>query len=81
MFTDIDTSADAAHPVARGERYVTPDQAKARYACFYGNLLGTRWLSSLVSRLTSDGTVRRVLSSFIHSWRDDSSKIGDLAAS
>ena len=81
MSTDTDTSANAAQPVARGERYVTPDQAKARYDRFYGNLLGTRWLCSLVFRLTSDGTVSGTLSSFIHSRRDDSSKISELEAS
>lgn len=81
MSTDTDTSADAAHPVTRGERYGTPDQAKARYDRFYGNVLGTRWLSNLVFHLSSDGIVRGILSSFIDSRRDDSSKIGDLEAS
>ena len=30
LFTDRGTSVDAAHPIARGERYETEDQATAR---------------------------------------------------
>jgi len=53
VITDRGTSVDAAHPIARGERDETEDQATARYDRICGNVLGTSQLSRLVRRHTS----------------------------
>jgi hypothetical protein len=53
MFNDRGTSADAAHRVARGDRYETEDQEKTRYDRFCWCGVGIWRISSLVHRHTT----------------------------
>jgi hypothetical protein len=52
LFTDKGTSVDAAHPIARGERYASEDEETVRYDRIYGKVVGTYQLSRLVRRHT-----------------------------
>jgi len=48
LFTDRGTSVDAAHSIARGERYEGEDQEKARHDRICGSVVGTYRLFRLV---------------------------------
>jgi hypothetical protein len=52
VFTDRGTTVDAAHPIARGERYECEDQEKARHDRICESVVGTYQLSRLVRRHT-----------------------------
>jgi hypothetical protein len=41
VFTDRGTSADAAHPIARGGRYESEDDETVRYDRICGSVVGT----------------------------------------
>ena len=56
VFTDRGTIADAARPVTKGEYYEKAGQEKARHDRFYGSVVGTWRLSSLVLRHTPEVT-------------------------
>ena len=59
VFTDRGTSADVAHPIARGARDESEDQETPRYDCICGSVVGTYRLSRLVRRHPSPGDIVR----------------------
>jgi hypothetical protein len=52
VFSVRGSTVEAAHPIARGERYASEDNETVRYDRIYGKVVGTPPLSRLVRRHT-----------------------------